>query len=160
MRCACDDSDDKFCNFPLQEIIYPETKCFPLYKSQYIYRHYRHSGKNDIRKHTIYVSQMIHLDIKKIHLDNVNSIERFLAIIFVTAKGISLNVLRRTLPCRIVGTEDRQRKPAHASARLYIIRYIDTHCADVPLSSARCDVKSLRSSWLTTTDVRKRLSHI
>ena len=42
---------------------------------------------------------------------------------------------------------------------LYIIRYIETYNADASLPSVCCDVKSLRSSWLTTTDVRKRLSH-
>jgi len=43
---------------------------------------------------------------------------------------------------------------------LYNLRYIETHHVTLRLSSACCDVKSLRSSWLTTTDVRKRLSHI
>ena len=46
-----DDSDDRFCNFSYRKLFTPDLNVFPLYKSYYIYRHYRHhlaqKGRSD-----------------------------------------------------------------------------------------------------------------
>ena len=55
-------------------------------------------------------------------------------------------------------TQDRQRQLAHARTN-YTNWYIETLNVDASLSSVCCGFWNLRSSCLTTTDVRKRLSH-
>jgi len=56
-------------------------------------------------------------------------------------------------------TQDRQRRSPRQNGLYNKSVYRNVPNADASLPSACCDVKSLRSSWLTTTDVRKRLSH-
>ena len=55
--------------------------------------------------------------------------------------------------------QDRQRQLAHASTN-YKFMYIETHHVDASVVICLLVKLNLRDSRVTTTDVRKRLSHI